>query len=453
MSSTTLYLGDVARVQSTKMTVVSGRTLDIVDAPTSDQNAANKAYVDLKAKTVQDALDLVTAGSGVNFDTLLELKTLSDSIRDKGATNLSTAISTEASAARSAETTLTNAIASEASRAGTAETTLTNAISTEASAARSAELVLTNALASEATAARAAELVLTNALASEATAARAAELVLTNALASEAARATSAEFRLQTMNVLSSTTMLYVPTVYQDSSSLPLPLERCSYAINTNASNFDGWRMRNAVQGNKFNFYAPATGLKVGDVKAMYLEACTPSVVSMPFLTVYTVKKNDGKDYVYTMAADNRTGPAWYRSKATYIRNDTDVLVAGSKYNMVANLKSISNVHSSNYFTQHNLILDTYSSKNVANMGDSDDIIFFAISSDSSSAVGNVECIISKFKVQLATGIHEFVFSNTHVFADYMKRKQSQLWNSLYGSSSTDDPFINDFQIPARTYA
>ena len=120
---------------------------------------------------------------------------------------------------------------------------------------------------------------------------------------------------------------------------------------------------------------------------------------------------------------------------------------------MVANLKGISNVYSSNYFTQHNLILDTYSSINVENMGDTDDIMFFAISSDSSSAVGNVECIISKFKVQLATGIHEFVFSNTHVFADYMKRKQSQLWNSLYGSSSTDDPFINDIQIPARSYS
>ena len=405
MSSTTLFLGDVARVQGLNMTISSGRKLDIVEAPTSDQNAANKAYVDMKAKAVQDALNLVTAGSEVNFDTLLELKTLSDSIRDTGATNLSTAISSEASRATAAE------------------------------------LVLTDDLATEDARAQAAELVLRTDLASEDARAKAAELVLRTDLASEVSRAEAAEFRLQTMNVLSSTTMLYVPTVYADSTSLPLPLERCSYAVNTNASNFDGWRMRNAASNNKFNFYVPSTGLKIGDVKAMYLEACTPSVVSMPFLTVYTVKKGDGKDH------------SWYRSKATYIRNDTDVLVAGSKYNMVANLKGITNVCSSNYFTQHNLILDTFSSKNVENMGDSDDIMFFAISSDSSSAVGNVECIISKFKVQLATGIHEFVFSNTHVFADYMKRKQSQLWNSLYGSSSSDDPFINDFQIPARSYA
>jgi hypothetical protein len=369
MSSTTLYLGDVARVQGLDMTVISGRKLNIVEAPTSDQNAANKAYVDLKTKAVQDALNLVTAGSEVNFDTLLELKNLSDSIRDTGATNLS------------------DSIATEKLRAEAAELKLTDDLATEASAARAAEL------------------------------------------------------RLQTMNVLSSTTMLYVPAVYADSSSLPIPLERCSYTANTNAANFDGWRMKNAVLGNKFNFYVPSTGLKVGDVKAMYLEACTPSVTSMPFLTFYTVKKGDAGE------------GSWYRSKATYIRNDSDVLVAGSKYNMVANLKNISNFYSSNYFTQHNLILDTFSSNNVANIGDNDDILCFAISSDSSSSAGNMECIISKFKVQLSTGIHEFVFSNTHVFADYMKRKQSQLWNSLYGSSSTDDPFINDFQIPARTYA
>jgi hypothetical protein len=406
----------------------------------------------LKAKAVQDALNLVTAGSEVNFDTLLELKTLSDSIRDTGATNLSTAISTESTTARAAELVLRTDLATEDARATAAELVLRTDLATEAAAARAAELVLRTDLATEAAAARAAELVLRTDLASEDARATAAELVLTTDLASEAAAARAAEFRLQTMNVLSSTTMLYVDTVYQDSTSLPLPLERCSYAKNTNAANFDGWRMRNAATNNKFNFYVPSTGLKIGDIKAMYLEACTPSVVSMPFLTVYTVKKGDGNDYVYTMAADNRTGPAWYRSKATYIRNDTDVLVAGSKYNMVANLKGITNVCSSNYFTQHNLILDTFSSKNVENMGDSDDIMFFAISSDSSSAVGNVECIISKFKVQLATGIHEFVFSNTHVFADYMKRKQSQLWNSLYGSSSTDDPFITDFQIPARTY-
>jgi hypothetical protein len=440
MSSTTLYLGDVARVQGLNMTVISGRKLDIVEAPTSDYNAANKAYVDLKAKAVQDALNLVTAGSEVNFDTLLELKTLSDSIRDTGATNLSTAISTEASAARAAELILRTDLASEDARATAAELVLRTDLASEASAARAAELVLRTDLASEASAARAAELVLRTDIASEASAARAAELVLRTDLASEASAARAAEFRLQTMNVLSSTTMLYVPTVYADSSSLPIPLERCSYVVNTNAANFDGWRMRNAVTGNKFNFYVPSAGLKVGDVKAMYLEACTPSVVSMPFLTFYTVKKGDAGE------------GSWYRSKATYIRNDTDVLVAGSKYNMIANLKSISNVYSSNYFTQHNLILDTFSSKNIENMGDSDDIMFFAISSDSSSAVGNVECIISKFKVQLATGIHEFVFSNTHVFADYMKRKQSQLWNSLYGASASDDPFINDFQIPARTY-
>jgi hypothetical protein len=94
------------------------------------------------------------------------------------------------------------------------------------------------------------------------------------------------------------------------------------------------------------------------------------------------------------------------------------------------------------------MILDTFSSRGLNIMGDDDDVMFFAIGSDSSSAVGNVECIISKFKIQLTSGIHEFVFSNQHVFTDYMRRKNAQLWNTLYGTSASDDPFMLDFQIP-----
>jgi hypothetical protein len=387
-----MFLGNAGYVQGQIMTISSGKTLNIVDDPVSEQNAANKAYVDKKAKDVQDALDLVTAGSGVDFNTLLELKNLADSVKASGTLDL------------------------------------TSAIDTEKSRAKAAELALTNNLATEASAARAAEL------------------------------------RLQTMNVSSTTAVLYVPAVYADSSSLPTPLERCNYASNVNASIFDGWRMRNAVQGNKFNLYLPlisgpkitvyrpsdtlqttpiilsTTGLKIKDVKAMYLETCIISTVSRPFLTFYTVPKKDGNDESW-----------WYRSRHTYINNN--VSVADTKYNMVANLKNITNINSSNFLTQQYLSLDTYSSKRTDITTDEDDILSFAVSSDSSSSPGNVECIINKFNIQLDNGIHEFVFSNTHIFTDYMKRKQSQLWNTLYGTSSSDDPFLNDFQIPTRTFS
>jgi hypothetical protein len=420
--STKMFLGDAAYVQDKTMTVSTGRNLNIVDAPVSDQNAANKAYVDSKTKAVQDALNIVTAGAGIDIDTLLDLSILAEKVKSSGTTDLN------------------------------------NAINTEKTRAEAAELVLTNDLATETAAARAAEQTLTADLATETAAARAAEQTLTADLATETAAARAAELRLQTMNILSSTTMLYVPAVYSDSSSLPTPLEKCIYSKAypvIPASNFDGWRMKNDLvldpilktitKKSKFNFYVPATGLKVGDVKAMYLETCTPSVISMPFLTFYTAKKGNGD------VGDGTS--TWYRSRITYIRNDADVLVAGSKYNMVANLKTIPNIYSSNYFTQHNLIFDNYSSANFANLSDTDDILFFAISSDSSATDGNVECIISKFKIQLAAGIHEFVFSNTHIFADYMKRKQTELWNSWYGTSSSDDPFLADYQIPTRTYS
>lgn len=415
MASLTLYLGDVAQVTGNNMNIIAGTKLNIVEAPTSDQNAANKAYVDLKTKAVQDALNLVTAGAGPDFDNLLELKTISDNVRSSGLSDLS----------------------AEASSRIAADTSLTTRLSTEEVNARAAELSLTTRLSTEESVARA------------------AELSLTNRVSVEEATRDAADDRLETLTLRTSTTMLYVPAVYADSTTLPVPLEQCNYAATTNAGNFDGWRMRNSVAEKKFNFYVPASGLKVGDVKAMYLETCTPSVVSMPFITIYTVPFRL-KDANGNVLLDDKGKPlndptnaaTWYRSKATYIRNDNDVLVAGSKYNMVANLKNISNVHSSNYFTQHNMILDTYSSRGMDKIVDNDDILFFAISSDSSAAVGNVECIINKFKIQLASGIHEFVFSNQHVFVDYMKRKNAQLWNTLYGTSASDDPFMLDYQIP-----
>jgi hypothetical protein len=433
MSNLTLYLGDVAQVTGNNMNIIAGTKLNIVEAPTADQNAANKAYVDLKAKQVQDALNLVTAGAGADFDTLLELKTISDNVRSSGLSDLS----------------------SETSSRVAADASLTTRVSQEESNARAAELSLTSRVSQEESNARAAELSLTSRVSQEESNARAAELSLTTRLSTEEVARDAADDRLETLTLRSSTTMMYVPAVYADSSTLPIPLERCNYAATTNAGNFDGWRMRNSVAEKKFNFYVPATGLKVSDVKAMYLETCTPSVVSMPFLTIYTVPFRL-KDANGNIRLDDKGKPlndptnaaTWYRSRATYIRNDSDVLVAGSKYNMVANVKNISHVHSSNYLQQHNMILDTYSSAGVDKMVDNDDILAFAISSDSSAAVGNVECIIGKFKIQLSSGIHEFVFSNQHVFTDYMRQKNAQLWNTLYGTSASDDPFMLDYQIP-----
>ena len=168
---------------------------------------------------------------------------------------------------------------------------------------------------------------------------------------------------------------------------------------------------------------------------------------------------------------ETRSWSCFYRSKITYIRNSSDTLVGNTNYNMIANLKNVTVFNNSKYFTQHNTILDTYSSDGIgtiskANIGtatnvleqvfniyDTDDIIAFAISSDSSASVGNVECIIGKFKVQLESGVCEFVFNNSEVFDNYMKERNSQLWNRLYGTSATADPYLDtSYTIPVPDY-
>lgn len=427
MASTKLFLGNVAQVDGNTMTVIAGRKLEIIDAPSTDKSVANKLYIDSEVKKVQDALNLVTAGSNVSYDTLLEIKNLADSVATTGASNLATQISSEASARQAADTTLTTNLASEETARIAADNTLTTNLASEVSNRQTA---------------------------------------VTN----EANARIAKDDELKMLSVNYSKKMLYyliynkpaMAASYFTNPIYPAPLELCNYNVLTNPANFDGWRMKNTVAGTKFHMYVPAGGLKVGDVKAMYLELCAVSVVSMPFFTIYTTpKKNgDGKD----RSSD------FYRSKITYIRNSSDTLVANTNYNMVANLKNVT-VFNSNYFTQHNTILDTYSSDGIgsiskANIGtatnvleqvfniyDTDDILAFAIGSDSAAAVGNVECIIGKFKVQLESGVCEFVFNNSEVFDNYMKERNSQLWNRLYGTSATADPYLDtNYTIPVPDY-
>ena len=415
-----LYLGSVAQVDGSAMTIGSGKQLNVVDAPTSDNNAANKKYVDLKSKEVQDALNLVIAGSDVNYDTLLEIKNLSDNIASTGAGDVIAKVAAEKGERLAADDVLTAAVSAEVVNRDAAVSTEVSNRNTAISSAVSTEVSNRNT-------------------------------AISSAVLTETNNRVSGDAKLDMLAIKSLKTMLYSPYA-SVLSSVITPLELCSYTDPySQAINFDGWRMRNNVALSKFTVYIPPSlGLKVGDIKAMYLELCAPSVVSMPFITIYTTKKNDGLDYVPTASIDGPNPPAsWYRSKATYIRNDTDTLVAGSVYNMVTNLKGVDTFNPT-YFTRHDTKLDTYSSRNyLVNMQDTDNIMYITISSDSSSAVGNVECIISKFKLQLESGINEFVFSNTHVFANYMKQRQSQLWNALYGTSSTDDPFMTPaFTIP-----
>jgi hypothetical protein len=406
MASTKLFLGNVAQVDGNTMTVIAGRKLEIIDAPSTSTSAANKSYIDSEVKKVQDALNLVTKDSDVNFDTLLEIKNLADSIASTGASNLTAQISSEASARQSA-------VSSEEDARIAADNSLESALDDEISNREAA-------------------------------------------VSSEANARISKDDELKMLSVNYSKKMLYyliynkpaMAASYFTNPIYPAPLELCNYNVLTNPANFDGWRMKNTVAGTKFHMYVPAGGLKVGDVKAMYLELCAVSVMSMPFFTIYTVPKGDGNDY-------DPPGPEnpWYRSKMTYIRNSSDTLVGNTNYNMVANLKNVTVFNNSKYFTQHNTILDTFSSAGLANVNDTDDILAFAISSDSSAAVGNVECIIGKFKVQLESGVCEFVFNNSEVFDNYMKERNSQLWNRLYGTSATADPYLDtNYTIPVPDY-
>jgi hypothetical protein len=475
MASNKLYLGSVAQVDGSAMSIVGGKQLLISSAPTSDNSVVNRKYIDDAVAAVQTTVSGILDGSVDSYNTLKEVKDFAQSIRDTGVSTVTAAIDAETAARIAADDVLTAAVSAE-------ETARSNAVSAEATARSNADATLTAAVSAEVTAR-------SNAVSAEATARSNADATLTaavsaevtarsNAVSDEAATRVAGDAKLNMLAVKSSKTMLYGTAVLGDSPILlrPDPLELCNYFDNplSSAANFDGWRMKNSVTGKKFTLYIPVGSppgvspgtplvpnptepdyiaainslrpylLKVGDVKAMYLELCAISVVSMPFITIYTLPKFDGKDHI------DESGSSWFRSAKTFVTGTG--LVPYSNYNMVVNLKNV-DTYDSPYFTRHDTNTVSSSSRNLLNMSDNDEIMYITIGSDSGSSVGNVECIIGKFKLQLESGINEFVFSNTIVFAEYMKQKQIQLWRSLFGTSATDDPFMSDYQIPAPDYS
>ena len=497
MASNKLYLGSVAQVDGSAMTIVGGKQLLISSAPTSDNSVVNRKYIDDAVNAVQTAVSGILDGSVDSYNTLLEVKDFAKSIRDTGVATVTAAIDAETAARIAADNTLTDAVSAEEQARSDADDILTAAINAEEQARIGAindevsdrNSAISSAISTEVSDRNSA---ISSAVSVEEQARIDAVSAETDARVAavndEADSRIAEDAKLNMLAIKSSKTMLYSPTVLgpeETSRLLPEPLELCNYFAyaRSNAANFDGWRMRNPGSGKKFTLHIPAGSppgvspgipvipnpqaadyaaainslrpylLKVGDVKAMYLELCAISVVSMPFITIYTLPKFDGKDYI-----EPSLGYAWYRSKKTFIakRSDANPLVPYSNYNMVVKLDSTVDTYDSPYFTRNDAELDTTATggtRNTLNMADTDEIMYFTISSDSGSSAGNVECIIGKFKIQLASGINEFVFSNANVFADYMKQKQIELWRSFFGTSSTDNPFINNYQIPAPDYS
>ena len=387
----TLYLG--SQVQITGATVNMGsasinmsNSVLSVAVPSAPSHPTTKQYVDDKVASILSNIDPTAVDSFTEVITAFQ----------------------------AADSNLNGAIISLSN-------TASSNLATETSRATAAELVLTNDLSAESVTARAAELVLTNALSSEASTARAAELVLTNDLSAESATRLAEDNKL--LSATSRSTIVPLTVAICGGQALP--------AIMTSAISevgYDGWYYKKVLDDSvnrKINWYlAPDVSMKISDLYQLFFELYLMNITSTPFITVYTKKD--------TLTAN---GGSWYKSKRTFEMLDKTNLAAGSNYCCYMKFNSQTPNPVSYLHTARALTLSDVVANAVGVFDSSEEIMFFAFGTDSSSAVGNVEFICKSVCVQSAKGTQNFLFSNIHVESRALSTQVDNLYQYFFNQS------------------
>jgi hypothetical protein len=184
------------------------------------------------------------------------------------------------------------------------------------------------------------------------------------------------------------------PAIYADGQP---PLATPTSIINSYAIN--AWYFKNTVAGYKINWYMPTTsGLKVQDILGLYLRLFNVSTTSsdnLIYLTVYTTP-DAGPNY------------SWYKSKMTYVVTATPTI--NTFYTFFANPSG--SCPNPSYYASTLLQMTPSTVQNPRGLyGPTETIMFFAIGSNSASAVNTVETVVQKFGVMTPTGTQEFQFA------------------------------------------
>ena len=153
----------------------------------------------------------------------------------------------------------------------------------------------------------------------------------------------------------------------------------------------NGWYYKNNVLASKkkINWYMPpSAGAKISELKYMYLTGQILGNKSLPFLTVYTKKKNDTLD-----------ASTWYRSKRTYESvGGVAVVTPGTvAHQLVARLDSNTSYPVINGYTQI-MLTNLDATANKGPFGDDEEILFYSIGTNSAvTSSGDCEFILNTF--------------------------------------------------------
>jgi len=188
------------------------------------------------------------------------------------------------------------------------------------------------------------------------------------------------------------------PAIYADGRP-PLTCPTAS----TNTSAQFGWYFKNSFSSgvNKINWYqAPDDGMVVSDLLGLYLRFFNISSISttpndMPFIAVYTKTDTLTPNYA-----------SWYKSRMVYIPNF--IPTANTSYTTFRNISGTCPDPNSYASSLQLMINSTVAPNPAGTYAPTEEVLFFAISTSSSSVINCSEFILQKFGIMTANGTQEF---------------------------------------------
>ena len=199
---------------------------------------------------------------------------------------------------------------------------------------------------------------------------------------------------------ISASNLSVAPSVYADSSPpVPIPLIRYGYQ-GWYYTNSTSWVNAAPMTRNKINWYIQPNHAGVTSVgKLRYFRMCIHlfTHLSTPFITVYTQATGSG-DF-----------GGWYKSKRTYVllhetADDGTSVASNTNYCFYINWNGFSVSPFTISHSNVTLSLSDVSGSAVGNFNSSEVIFAYSIGTNSTSAAGNVEFILSNVVVGEVNG-------------------------------------------------
>jgi hypothetical protein len=158
---------------------------------------------------------------------------------------------------------------------------------------------------------------------------------------------------------------------------------------------------KNTTAGYKINWYMGGDiGMTVSQVLGLYLNIFNPSMTSndnCPFITIYTTN-------------DTPSPPNFYKSKRTYLFNQSVTPVVNTRYFMFQNVSGTCPTPFHYGSVLNNMQLSTVAGSNVGAFGALEVILAFSIGTNSASAINTVEFATNKFGIMTPYGTQEILF-------------------------------------------